>query len=288
MFAKILSDKMILATSISDLNIAISNLPDSSNLGFVPTMGALHSGHISLIKRSVDRCSHTIISIFVNPTQFNNPNDLDRYPRTLQADCALLESSGVDIVFAPSIEDIYPEEDSRVFNFGSLDKTGEGPTRPGHFNGVAQVVTRLFDIVKPKCAFFGEKDFQQLAIIKHFTKGLNYNIEVVPCPIIRDESGLAISSRNELLTKEQRSAAPHIYSSICKAAEFMKNLSPAQTVDAIKLELNSNSFLETEYVEIINGLTLQPISSWNDAEEIQLWCAVYADPIRLIDNIKLK
>ncbi len=280
--------KMIIAKSLQEFAEAYQMLDNKDNIGFIPTMGALHQGHISLVEFSQKNYSHTIVSVFVNPTQFNNPNDLKSYPRTLDEDCNLLKANGVDIVFAPRVEDIYPHEDTRVFNMGNLDKYGEGPKRPGHFNGVVQVVTRLFDIVKPKYALFGEKDFQQVAIIKHFVKELNYNIEIIACPIIREKDGLALSSRNTLLNSQQREAAPHIYNSICKAKELMKNTSPQNTIKKISEIINTNNQLLTEYVEIIDAKNLSPINNWSDAEHIQLWCAVYAGKVRLIDNIKLK
>ncbi|MDE7373783.1 MAG: pantoate--beta-alanine ligase, partial [Odoribacter sp.] len=180
-------------------------------IGFVPTMGALHEGHLSLVKASKKNSDITVVSIFVNPTQFNDPEDLKRYPRTLEQDIRLLETVDCDIVFAPSVEEIYPEPDTRKFDFGYLESVMEGAKRPGHFNGVGQVVSRLFDIVSPDKAFFGMKDFQQVAIIKYMVKQLKYNIEIIPCPIVREESGLAKSSRNTLLDEEHKKTAPHIY-----------------------------------------------------------------------------
>ena len=278
---------MIVAKTLAEFAQAYQNLEHKSDIGFVPTMGALHEGHISLVEKSVGKCSHTIVSIFVNPTQFNNKQDLATYPRTLEADCALLEQSGVDVVFAPGVEDIYPEEDTRVFEMGGLDSYGEGPRRPGHFNGVVQVVTRLFDIVKPAYAFFGEKDFQQVAIIKYFVQKLNYPLQIVPCDIIREDDGLAKSSRNTLLTAEQRAAAPHIYKTICKAKELMKSLTPQETIEELTKLMDENPLLETEYIEIIDASSLTPVKNWSDSEDIRLWCAVYARPVRLIDNIGL-
>lgn len=279
---------MIITKTLPEFYAAFNNLGNKESIGFVPTMGALHAGHISLVKNSASKCAHTIVSVFVNPTQFNNPNDLKSYPRTFEADAHLLEQNGVDILFAPSVEEVYPTQDERIFNLGGLDKYGEGPRRPGHFNGVAQVVTRLFDIVKPTHAFFGEKDFQQEAIIKHFTKELNYNIEIVGCAILREEDGLAMSSRNTLLTPEQREAAPHIYKTICKATKYMKTGSPAEVIAKLTEEINANDSLETEYIEIVDAENLTKIENWSDAASIRLWCAIYAHPVRLIDNIKLK
>ena len=279
---------MIVTHTLAEFNSAYENLAHKDSVGFVPTMGALHQGHLGLVRNSKANCEHTIVSIFVNPTQFNNPDDLHRYPRTLEADSLLLESVGVDIVFAPFVEEVYPTKDERVFDLGGLDQYGEGAFRPGHFNGVAQVVTRLFDIVQPTKAFFGEKDFQQLAIVEYFTKNLNYNIEIVRCPIARAEDGLALSSRNELLTKEQRAQAPNIFKTISKAKELSKYHSPAEVIDILTKEINETPCLETEYIEIINAQTLEPINNWADASTIQLSCAIFAAPIRLIDNIKIK
>lgn len=278
---------MIVAKTLAEFAQAYSNLENKADIGFVPTMGALHEGHISLVKESAKRCSHTVVSIFVNPTQFNNKQDLETYPRTLEADCKLLEECAVDIVFAPRVIDIYPQEDTRIFDLGGLDNYGEGPRRPGHFNGVAQVVTRLFDIVKPAYAFFGEKDFQQVAIIKYFVKDLNYPLTIVPCSIIRESDGLAKSSRNTLLTPAQRAAAPHIYKTLCKAVDLKGKYSPKEVAAILAKEIDENPELETEYIEIIDADTLRPVENWNDAENLRLWCAVYARPVRLIDNIGL-
>lgn len=279
---------MIVARTLAEFQAAYQSLPNKSEIGFVPTMGALHEGHLSLIRRSVAESSATVISIFVNPTQFNNPNDLATYPRTLEADCALVEPAGMDIVFAPRVIDIYPEPDTRIFNLGGLDLYGEGPRRPGHFNGVAQVVTRLFEIVRPHRAYFGEKDFQQLAILRFVTSDLQLPIQIIGCPIARGEDGLALSSRNTLLTPQQRAAAPHIYQCIRQAKEWMSDLSPAQVIERLTRIIDANPELETEYIEIFNAHTMEPVQTWDDADEIQLGCAVYARPVRLIDNIKLK
>ena len=281
---------MIVAKNLADFNAARSRF-EGKTIGFVPTMGALHEGHASLIRKAVEECDAVVVSDFVNPTQFNNQNDFNTYPRTLEQDCAFVEKLGVEIVFAPGVKDVYPEGsdfDSKVFDLGGLDEYGEGPRRPGHFNGMAQIVTRLFDIVRPSKAYFGEKDFQQLAIIEYFTKNLNYPIEIVRCPIARAEDGLALSSRNELLTAEQRAVAPHIYKCICEAVEMVGKIPVAQAIEKITKAIDSEKLLRTEYVEIINSLTLQPINDWDEAEQIRLSCAVYADPVRLIDNIKLK
>ncbi len=282
---------MIIAKTLAEFNSAYLTLKGKKVIGLVPTMGALHEGHLSLINRAVKECDAVIVSDFVNPTQFNNKADFETYPRTLESDCAFLDSSGVDIVLAPRVIDMYPTGEGiekKTIDLGGLDLYGEGPRRPGHFNGMAQIVTRLFDIVKPQKSYFGEKDFQQLAIIEYFTKNLKYDIEIVRCPIARGEDGLALSSRNKLLTTEQREAAPHIYKCISQAQSLVGKVSVSDAIEIVTENINKNKFLETEYVEIINSLTLQPISEWNDAKHIQLSCAVFAKPVRLIDNIKLK
>lgn len=286
---------MTICNNIKEFNEARHLLPGDCEIGFVPTMGALHMGHISLVKKAVDSCNIVIVSIFVNPTQFNNPSDLERYPRTVQQDCKLLEEAGAHIVFIPSAEDIYPVKDTRIFDLGGLDTGGEGPGRPGHFNGVAQVVTRLFDIVKPTYAFFGEKDFQQLAIIRYFTSKLGYSVKIESCPTVREQDGLAMSSRNTLLSEQHRRVAPHIYKTLLKAAEIAsaQNLShicpaPGELAKQVVEEINSEPLLKAEYAEIVDALTLRPVSKWDETEEIQLCTAVYAGTVRLIDNIKLK
>lgn len=281
---------MITCSSTIDLKRALSSLPDNCEIGFVPTMGALHEGHISLIKTALKYTDTVVVSIFVNPTQFNNPEDLKKYPRTLVQDCKKLEEANVSILFAPSVEDIYPEPDTRVFDFGTLDALGEGPRRPGHFNGVAQVITKLFDTVKPKYAFFGEKDYQQLAIVKYFTRQLDYPVQIIACPIVREDDGLAMSSRNTLLTPEQRKVAPLIYQALLNAAALAKEekITPEELIKITINKINNSPQLEVEYVEIVDSATLQPVSLWDEAEEIQMWTAVFAGKTRLIDNIKLK
>ena len=260
----------------------------SQTIGFVPTMGALHEGHISLVERARKECDTVVVSVFVNPTQFKDKNDLKNYPRTPEADCAVLEAAGADIVFMPSVEDIYPEPDTREFDFGLVDKVMEGATRPGHFNGVAQVVSRLFDLVKPARAYFGEKDFQQIAVIKAMVKQLAIDIEIVECAIVRGEDGLALSSRNELLTAEHRAAAPHIYATIKQCAEKMATMSPAELTEWVVKTIDSNPLLKTIYFEAVDATTMQKVERWEDSERIQGCCAVQAGEIRLIDNIRIK
>jgi len=258
---------------------------EGKTIGFVPTMGALHEGHLSLVTQCKKNSDVAVVSVFVNPTQFNDPEDLKRYPRTPEKDCALLEKAGCDVAFLPSVEEIYPEKDTRKFDFGYLESIMEGAKRPGHFNGVGQVVSRLFDMVQPDKAFFGMKDFQQVAIIKNMVKQLNYTLEIIPCPIVREASGLALSSRNALLDKEHRENAPHIYATLKKARELASRMSVSELKKWIADEINRNPFLETEYVEIVDDTTLKVINDWKEKGTKVACVAVYAGKIRLIDNI---
>jgi len=255
-------------------------------IGFVPTMGALHEGHLSLVKKCIADNDICIVSIFVNPTQFNNKEDLIKYPRNLEADSRFLETVGVDIVFAPSEEEIYPEPDTRQFDFGQIDKVMEGAHRPGHFNGVAQVVSRLFDIVKPDRAYFGEKDFQQLAIIRAMVKQLDLPVQIVSMPIVREASGLAMSSRNERLTAEQRKAAANISRVLFDSRKNMYlTQNVPQAIENVVTELDSFNDLKVEYFEIVDGGTLQPIPEWDESDYVVGCIAVFCGDVRLIDNI---
>ena len=278
---------MKVVNRVADLNAALASCP-REGVGFVPTMGALHAGHRSLVERARRENETVVVSVFVNPTQFNDKNDLKNYPRTPEADCKVLETAGADIVFMPSVEDIYPEPDTRLFDFGLIDKVMEGATRPGHFNGVAQVVSRLFDLVKPRRAYFGEKDFQQIAVIKAMAKQLSLDVEIVECAIVRGEDGLALSSRNELLSAEHRKAAPHIYATISRAQELMQTMTPAELTRWMVENIDANPLLRTIYFEAVDALTMQRVEKWSDAERIQGCCAVQAGEIRLIDNIRIK
>lgn len=275
----------VLNTKNELINLLGQYRKEGKKIGFVPTMGALHSGHLSLVKESKKNSDLTVVSIFVNPTQFNDPEDLKRYPRTLEKDVELLKTVDCDLVFAPSVEEIYPEPDTRKFDFGYLETVMEGAKRPGHFNGVGQVVSRLFDIVKPDKAFFGMKDFQQVAIIKDMVKQLNFPIEIIPCPIIREESGLALSSRNTLLDEEHKKNAPHIYATLKKARNLASQMNVAELKKWITEEINRNLYLETEYVEIVDDTTLNIVQSWEEKGTKVACVAVYAGKIRLIDNI---
>lgn len=257
-----------------------------TTVGFVPTMGALHEGHLSLVRCSKRDNGVTVVSIFVNPNQFNDTNDLKNYPRDLDTDLKLLEAEGVDYVYAPPVEDVYPEPDTRVFEFGQVDKVMEGAFRPGHFNGVAQVVSRLFEIVKPDRAYFGEKDFQQLAVIRELVKLMRMTVDVIGCPIIREADGLARSSRNTLLTPEHRAAAPLIYQGLREASENAGKQTVAEVAQEIIRKVNENPLLKTEYVEIVDASTLQKVSEWTPGPR-RGCIAVRAGNVRLIDNIDM-
>lgn len=261
---------------------------DAAGVGFVPTMGALHAGHRSLVERARKECQTVVVSVFVNPTQFNDKTDLRNYPRTPEEDLALLTEAGADIVFMPSVEEIYPEPDTRQFDFGEIDKVMEGATRPGHFNGVAQVVSRLFDIVQPAKAYFGEKDFQQIAVIKAMNSQLGIDVEIVECPIIRDSDGLALSSRNTLLDEAHRKAAPQIYATIKQAAERSKTMTPAELKEWVVTEIERGGLMKVIYFQAVDALSLQEVKAWSESERIQGCIAVQAGAIRLIDNVKIK
>lgn len=281
---------MKLIKTVNGLKQEIAALrSDNKTVGFVPTMGALHKGHLSLVKQCVAQNDICVVSIFVNPTQFNDKEDLKKYPRDVEKDCLLLKTISEDIVvFNPSEKEIYPEPDTRRFDFGQIDKVMEGKFRPGHFNGVAQVVSRLFDIVKPDRAYFGEKDFQQLAVIRDMVRQLNLNIQIVPMPIIREESGLAMSSRNERLSASQRVVAVHISEVLLGSKEGMSRNTVAQTLQEVTDKINQSESLKVEYFEIVDGTTLQPVSDWNDSKYIVGCIAVFCGDVRLIDNITYK
>ena len=261
---------------------------DRSGIGFVPTMGALHAGHRSLVERARRECATVVVSVFVNPTQFNDKTDLKNYPRTPEADLRLLEEVGADYVFMPSVEEVYPEPDTRTFDFGMIDKVREGATRPGHFNGVAQVVSRLFDLVKPAKAYFGEKDFQQIAVIREMVRQLRIPVEIIPCPIVRGEDGLALSSRNTLLDTDHRTAAPYIYKVLKAAVEKSHQTTPDQLAAWVTAQVESNPLLKVIYFQVVDAATMQQVRTWEESPAIQGCIAVQAGDIRLIDNIKLR
>lgn len=259
-------------------------------VGLVPTMGALHEGHASLVRKSITDNDVTVVSVFVNPTQFNDPKDLNSYPRDINADCKLLESVKADYVFAPSVEEMYPTQDTRIFEFPPVSTVMEGAHRPGHFNGVCQVVSRLFYIVRPDKAYFGEKDWQQIAVVKAMVRSLSLNVEIVECPIVRDTDGLARSSRNALLSPEERETAPLIYRTLKSSIDYAKAHSLKDTHDYVVETINSSPILDVEYFEIVDGNTLLPVADWNDSDYIVGCITVYCGkmPVRLIDHIKYK
>lgn len=281
---------MKIVTSAKELNVITNNYrKEGKTIGLVPTMGALHAGHFSLVKESLTDNDITIVSIFVNPTQFNDKNDLEKYPRDLERDSqGLQELSDSIIVFAPTVEEIYPEPDTRVFDFGMLDKVMEGKHRPGHFNGVAQVVSRLFYIVNPHKAYFGQKDFQQLAIIRAMVKQLGMTVEIVPMPIVRIESGLALSSRNERLSSQQQELAVNISKTLFDSAEDLDKRTIAETVKYVIENINKYDGLDVEYFEIVDGNSLQEVHNWTDSDYIVGCITVFCGEVRLIDNIIYK
>ena len=281
--------KMQVVKHISELRTILDlKRKEGLKIGFVPTMGALHRGHLSLVQIAGQQTDFVVVSIFVNPTQFNDKGDLDRYPRDLQKDVDLLSTSACQLIFAPEPKEIYPEPDTRQFNFGQLEQVMEGRFRPGHFNGVAQVVSRLFDIVQPDKAFFGQKDFQQLAIINEMVRKLTLSVEIVSCPIIREADGLAMSSRNMLLSPEQRQNAVHISATLFEATNKTGELSVDELCQWVINRINENEFLNTEYFEIVNETTLLPVKEWDENCKKIGCIAVHCGKIRLIDNIEFK
>lgn len=258
------------------------------SIGFVPTMGALHKGHLSLVEMAGQQTGFVVVSIFVNPNQFNDKGDLERYPRDLQKDVDLLLSTPCQLVFAPEYKEIYPEPDIRQFNFGSLEQVMEGKYRPGHFNGVAQVVSRLFEIVQPDKAFFGQKDFQQMAIINEMVRKMKIPIEIVSCPIVRETDGLAMSSRNMLLNPEQRQSAVQISATLFEAKNKTGELNVEELCQWVINRINENEQLNTEYFEIIDGVNLQPVKNWGERGKKMGCIAVHCGKVRLIDNIEFR
>ena len=255
-------------------------------IGFVPTMGALHPGHISLVERARRENDIVMCSIFVNPIQFNNPDDLKKYPRTLETDMEMLKAAGCDVVFIPTVEEMYPEEINKTYDFGKLADVMEGAFRPGHFNGVAIVVKKLFDITLPHRSYFGEKDFQQLQIIKALVRIENLDIEIVPCPISREADGLARSSRNERLTPEMRAASPFIYQTLKDAKNSTTTHSAEEIKAFVEISFKEHPLLKLEYFSIASGADLQPVSG-KISDGDTGFIAVFAGGIRLIDNIQL-
>lgn len=277
---------MKVVNSIEELQQYLAVYKDNKkSIGFVPTMGALHKGHVSLVSRCAKENDECVVSVFVNPTQFNDKNDLLTYPRTLDEDCKLLADAGCTVVFAPSVEEMYPEPDTRVFQLGGVAEVMEGLRRPGHFNGVAQIVSKLFDIVTPDNAYFGEKDFQQIAVIRAMVKQLNQSVNIVSCPIIREEDGLAMSSRNTRLTLEQRRKAPVIARTLKESTTFVSSRSVQEVIDYVIKTINSVPEMEVEYYEIVDGFTMQSIREWTETTYPVGCITVYCGKVRLIDNI---
>lgn len=280
---------MKLIQTIQELRTELDALrKEGKTIGLVPTMGALHAGHASLVKRAVAENDVVVVSDFVNPTQFNDKNDLLKYPRTLDADCKLLEECGASFVFAPSVEEIYPEPDTRQFSYAPLDTVMEGKFRPGHFNGVCQIVSKLFPIVEPTRAYFGEKDFQQLAIIREMVRKYPFNLEIVGCPIVREADGLALSSRNARLSDEQRIQALQISKTLFASVEYAQTHTLAETKAFVESAISTAEGLRLEYFEIVDGNSLQTVCDWKDGSYIVGCITVFCGEVRLIDNIKYK
>lgn len=282
---------MQIIRTVSELESFVGKtLGNGKTIGLVPTMGALHEGHLSLVKRAVEENDVALVSVFVNPTQFNNPNDLATYPRDEENDFRLLAQAGATAVFAPSVEEMYPDgtKSDHVFELGTAAEVMEGKFRPGHFQGVAQVVSRLFRLCRPTRAYFGEKDFQQIAVIRNMVESEHIDVELVPVPIKRADDGLALSSRNALLTESQRKIAPEIHATLAYSVEYSKEHSVQATHDTVVERLNAMPELEVEYFEIVDGRTLLPIEEWSESPDIVGCITVYCGKVRLIDNIRYK
>lgn len=280
---------MEVITTINELQTLLGEYRSAGkSVGLVPTMGALHAGHASLVDRSVKENDVTVVSIFLNPTQFNDKTDLEKYPRTLEADCRLLEEHGATIAFAPSVEEVYPEPDTRQFSYPPTDSVMEGAFRPGHFNGVCQIVSKLFSYVDADRAYFGEKDFQQIAVIRRMVDDLKFRVQIVPCPVIRDESGLARSSRNTLLSEDERVLAANIYRVMKQSVPMAETATVAEVHDYVVNAINAIDGLEVQYYSIVDGHTLADVTRWDDADHIVGCITVYCGkaPIRLIDHIR--
>ena len=290
---------MQVVSTTAALTAAINEAKKANkSIGLVPTMGALHEGHLSLIRRACKENDFVVVSIFVNPIQFNNKEDLAKYPRTVEADCRAVEEAGADVAFTPTVEEMYPDgEPKEEYHFGPIEEVMEGPRRPGHFSGVAVVVRRLFDLTQPTRAYFGEKDYQQIAIIRNLLEQIKYPIELVPCPIVRAEDGLALSSRNMRLSKEARAIAPEIYATLEQAVE----MSEYEDVDSVCTwvvdtlasfhevnELPEGLRFEPEYFEIVDAVTLQPVDDWGSENGVVGCIAVWLDGVRLIDVVRFR
>ena len=258
---------------------------EGKTIGFVPTMGALHHGHRSLVKAATDQNDHVVVSVFVNPTQFNDSKDLEKYPRTFEADRELLANAGVDVMFYPTVKEIYPNDLVPEYDLDGLDAVMEGPNRPGHFNGVVQVVTRLFDLVLPHRSYFGEKDFQQLAIIRHMTKKLGYDVGIIGCPTVREKDGLAMSSRNVRLDESAREKAPIIFQVLNELKHGIPETGLNKAISNAKEKL-AKSGIELEYLEVVDSISLQPAK--DDSVGLQGCVAAWLGGVRLIDNLRVK
>ena len=259
---------------------------EGKTIGLVPTMGALHQGHASLVEKATAENEIVVVSIFVNPAQFNDPSDLDLYPQTLDQDLELLQNLNTDLVFVPSVIEMYPGDEPEVFDLGGLDKVMEGKYRPGHFNGVAQIVSRLFSLIQPDRAYFGQKDFQQLVIVKRLAEILEMDIKIVECPIVREKDGLAMSSRNIRLSKEERKLAPFLYETLLIARQKVGSHTPEQLKEWVRLQFKEQPEMKLEYFEIVEDKGLVPVEKWDENVNKVACIAVQLGGVRLIDNMK--
>ncbi len=260
---------------------------NGKTIGFVPTMGALHRGHVRLVELAKQKCDIVVCSIFVNPVQFNKESDFVNYPNTFNEDIKMLEDAQCDLVFSPSAKEMYPSEPKTGIDFGSLGEVMEGEHRPGHFRGVGIVIERFFELINPDFAYFGEKDFQQLAVIKFLTKKLNLKTKIVGVPTVREKSGLAMSSRNLRLSEAEKAAAAAISEALKYVSENKKNHSIEELAEYFKLTINQKEHLELEYFEIADMTTLKPIKNWTDSVSAVACTAVIVGPVRLIDNMTI-
>ena len=277
---------MIVYRTKTDLVQHLDNLrKKGKSIGLVPTMGALHPGHLSLVERSASEMDATVVTIFVNPTQFNDPADLEKYPRTPENDLDLLQSNRADVVFIPSVKEMYPVPDHTTFDLEGLDQVMEGRQRKGHFNGVAQIVSRFFEVVRPHRAYFGQKDFQQLVIIRHLARWLKMDTDIVGCPSVREKDGLALSSRTVYLSREERKAAPFIYQTLQNAYEMRGDLSPAQVKEWVSSSFEQHPLMKLEYFEIVEDKALNPVMEWDEKVNKVGCIAVVLGGVRLIDNL---
>lgn len=277
---------MLRFDTIASLRQHLAGLRANQSIGLVPTMGALHDGHLTLIQQARQQADIVVCSIFVNPVQFNNADDLARYPRTLDADCALLETVGCDIVFAPSADEMYPEAPSLTLNFGALETVMEGAFRPGHFNGVGLVVAKLFNIIQPDKAFFGQKDLQQVAVIRSLIRNLSFPVELVRCPTVRETDGLAMSSRNRNLTPDEREQATTLFAALTLAHDrLVDGRTPAQAKAAVRDFMSAKPTFRLEYIEIANADTLMPADEVLAPGQTAICIAAHLGKVRLIDNL---